>query len=72
MTDVWDNAGTGSATARWVRAAGGIAVASLSGVPSGPTSSIPVPDHVAFTRPVDASTFDADDVVLTSKAAPTC
>ena len=65
VTDIWGNAGTGTAVRTWVKAATSLAIANVAGVPSEPTRTAPFKVTVQFNRPVAASSFDFNDLTLT-------
>jgi hypothetical protein len=70
VTDVWNNAGTGSGAVTWLMAGNLVSVIAFANVPTGATnSSVPFAD-VTFSRPINVDSFQRDDVSLARDGGP--
>jgi len=70
LTDLYHNPGVGSQTVEWFKAEFAPTILAIIGAPTGVTNQPPGTVYVKFSEPVDAATFDWDNLELTLNGGP--
>jgi hypothetical protein len=70
VLDLFGNSGVGEISAQWINAVDVPAVALAQALDAGSSGAVVDVLDVVFTEPINAGTFDADDLVLTRNGVP--